>query len=73
MLRFILTLAGASIHFNWTATTSVAASSKLARLSTVTRVLVNQLGNAIKFTPSGGTVAIAVHPADAGNTIVFSI
>ncbi len=37
------------------------------------RTLVNLLGNAIKFTPIGGTVTVAVQPGEDGRSVLFSV
>lgn len=41
--------------------------------SKLERVLVNLLGNAIKWTPSGGTVALRVEASDTDPAVVFSV
>lgn len=37
------------------------------------RILVNLLGNAIKFTPAGGTLTVEVRPGETGQCLVFSV
>ncbi len=37
------------------------------------RVLVNLLGNAIKFTPTGGVLTVEAHLAENGQSLVFSV
>ena len=37
------------------------------------RTLVNLLGNAIKFTPPGGTLTVAARPGEEGGTLFFSV
>ena len=41
--------------------------------SKLRRTLVNLLGNAIKFTPSGGTITVAACPGESGRSVLFSV
>jgi len=41
--------------------------------SKLRRVLVNLLGNAIKFTPANGTITVGARPSDDGRAVLFSV